>query len=325
MMDNSEITRRFNLDHLIVPKLINVDSKEQDLSFKDSLFLYHQKGKDVKNEKVFLRNKHFMTESGKYNRLADLFADVNHLSLLFCRFDGKTKEFPVQRVEYGKQNLIIGSKKVLDYARDIINTTQIKITGEAEREELRLFDDKSFREGWLNAIQYTDYLHESYPRVFAFSDRIEIESYGGLPKGLSLDEFFEGTHYSVSPELTEILMELDHIEHIGHVVPYIVSKYGKETFHISDHTVKVIIPFRYLDNSILQNIPIVEQPSLTADQIKIIDYIKQNGSIRRSEVETLLDVKERTANKILREMVEIRIILMHKKTKSAVYTIYTQI
>ena len=50
-----------------------------------------------------------------------------------------------------------------------------------------------------------------------FEDKIEIISVGGLPDGLTLDEFYEGKK-PVNLELQQIMVQLDYIEQMGHGV-----------------------------------------------------------------------------------------------------------
>ena len=43
-------------------------------------------------------------------------------------------------------------------------------------------------------------------------------------------------------ELQQIMVQLDYVEQIGHGVPLIVSKYGKEVFDITENFITVTIP-----------------------------------------------------------------------------------
>ena len=49
-----------------------------------------------------------------------------------------------------------------------------------------------------------------------FDDRIEVISVGGLPEGLTLEEFYEGKSKPVNLELQQIMVQLYYIEHTGH-------------------------------------------------------------------------------------------------------------
>ena len=89
-----------------------------------------------------------------------------------------------------------------------------------------------------------------------FDDRIEIISVGGLPEGLTLEEFYEGKSKPVNLELQQIMVQLDYIEQTGHGVPLIVSRYGKEVFDITENFITVTIPLNKTERTetdLLQN------------------------------------------------------------------------
>ena len=101
----------------------------------------------------------------------------------------------------------------------------------------------------VNAIIHNDY-RITEPQVSFFDDRLEIISHGGLPFGLSKEQFFSGISKPRNENLIDIFVRLGIVEHTGHGVPTIISKYGKEAFEVSDNYIKVVIPFNKeaLDN-----------------------------------------------------------------------------
>ena len=76
-----------------------------------------------------------------------------------------------------------------------------------------------------------------------YSDRIEILSHGGLPHGLTEDEFYRGISKPRNLKLMKIFSDLDIVEHTGHGIPTIIEKYGKNVFDISENYIMVTIPF----------------------------------------------------------------------------------
>jgi predicted HTH transcriptional regulator len=53
-----------------------------------------------------------------------------------------------------------------------------------------MVNETALREVLVNAIVHNDYSREVPPVVEIFSDRLTITSYGGLPQGLSRENFF---------------------------------------------------------------------------------------------------------------------------------------
>ncbi len=61
---------------------------------------------------------------------------------------------------------------------------------------------------------------------------MEIMSYGGLKKGLSKEDFFEGVSDPVNKELMDVFVQCDIVDRSGHGVPKVVKVYGR-CFQIS--------------------------------------------------------------------------------------------
>ena len=77
------------------------------------------------------------------------------------------------------------------------------------------------------------------PKFEIFSDRIEITSAGGLPEGLSQQEFFEGFSVPRNKELMRIFKDLDLVEQLGSGIPRILEHYGKESFNFSENFLRM--------------------------------------------------------------------------------------
>lgn len=108
-------------------------------------------------------------------------------------------------------------------------------------------------------------------------------SVGGLPDGLSLEEFYEGKSKPVNLELQQIMVQLDYIEQTGHGVPLIVSRYGKEVFDITENFITVTIP---LNKHQKDKASLSESENLRIDRNdeKILALIKKDSSIKVREI-----------------------------------------
>ena len=68
-------------------------------------------------------------------------------------------------------------------------------------------------------------------------------SYGGLPQGQTIENFFKGVSHPRSESLMRIMRDLDFVERIGHGIPNVVRVYGKEAFEIADDYILVTLPY----------------------------------------------------------------------------------
>lgn len=136
-----------------------------------------------------------------------------------------------------------------------------------------------------------------------FDDRIEIISVGGLPDGLTLEEFYEGKSKPVNLELQQIMVQLDYIEQTGHGVPLIVSRYGKEVFDITENFITVTIPLNKTQQTEFGLEP-KEEGVLDDKDEKIISLMKKDSSIKVNEISQKVGLGMTTITKRIRRLKE---------------------
>lgn len=217
--------------------LQNVVSPNQNLTFTQLKIFYEEKGYDVTGTH-FLKNLELFTDDGKYNYAAYLLADNNGTSIKVARFNGIDKTDIAERNEYGRCCLIKSAINVLEKL-NVENITVVRVGNAARRVEKRLVDGDALRETVLNAIIHNDYINGAYPVFEIYDDRIEIVSSGGLPIGLTEEEFFEGRSLPRNKELMRIFSDLDMCEQLGSGMKKILKAYSKEIFNISEHFIAV--------------------------------------------------------------------------------------
>ena len=153
-----------------------------DLTFAKLKQYLTNKGIHI-NEETFYKNFGLVTADGKFNLLAEILADENMNSIKVAVFKGKDKSEFVKRNEYGYTCLIESLEKVINYC-DALNETFIDVSVRPRREQ-RLFSSEAFKEAWINACVHNKWAEELAPAVYWFEDRMEIVSYGGIPKNLT--------------------------------------------------------------------------------------------------------------------------------------------
>ncbi len=233
--------------------------------------------------------------------MAGILADTNSYSIKVAVFRGTDKTNLIRRNEYGYKCMLVAARQVLDYM-EAMNDTVVDMDGSL-RQERKLFDFPCFREAWLNACLHNRWSRQTPPAVYLFDDRIEIISVGGLPDGLSLEEFYEGKSKPVNLELQQIMVQLDYIEQTGHGVPLIISRYGKKVFDITENFITVTIPL----NKKRENTNMIKESTnwLTGSKDEqILMLMKNNRNIRVHEISKLLGVGTTTVTKRIRHLKE---------------------
>jgi len=259
------------------------ESPSQDLKFSAFFALLAANGVHPDMSKEFLKNYGLLNADGKLNVNAYLLADHNDVRINVTAFEGKDKSVMSKRTEYGGKCIIVSMNEVIEYFSSI-NTTDVNVMG-AKREEIPLFDSASFREAWINACLHNDWKSDLPPAIYVYDDRMEIVSYGGLPRDLSMEGFFKGTSIPVNKSLLTIFISAGYAEQSGHGVPTIVSKYGKEAFSFSNGMVTVTIPFEREPDYVSRrkSVAAVEK-RLTENQQKVYQALKGNGYLSQQEV-----------------------------------------
>ena len=183
----------------------------------------------------FLRNK-----DGDYNLLAELLADKNNIPFNLVKFNGNDKSAISERNDFGYGCILSVYEKIK--ARLMAENVCISDTTVRPRKDRYLFDYDAVNEAVLNALVHNDWTITE-PQISIFSDRMEILSHGGLPNGMTVEDFYEGISRPRNSTLMRVFLNMGLTEHTGHGVPTIIKKYGKEAFDITDNYIMCRIPF----------------------------------------------------------------------------------
>ncbi len=298
--------------------LSNMVSPKQNLTFSQLKIYYQEKGFEEINNEYFLESLDLYTGEHKFNYLAYLLADNNNISVRVAKY--YNDDF-IERNDYGKCCLIKAINSVIDKLK-VENTTAIKITGNAKRDEANLVDTTALREAILNIFCHNDYSMGSEPYIIIHNDRFELYSYGGLPQGLSKEEFFKAKSLPRNRELMRVMSDLDMGEHLGRGMRRIMKYLSKEDFEITDNF--ITISFKYNNEALkmLDSKTIKKDYNLTEQEQIIVDYIKKYNFIRRGTVEDILNVKKTRAGEILTSLIEKRIIKLNGTGPRSKYILY---
>jgi len=216
-----------------------IKSRKKDLTF-EQLKIYYS-GTPLRLNDKFANNLELLTEDGEFNYAAYLLSDVNGNSIKVAKYAGMDRIKLIENEEYGYCSLVKATKAVLEKLR-IENKTFAKITYE-KRLERKLLNPDAIHEAVINAIIHNDYSNEVPPKFEFFADRLEITSAGGIPQGLSEDDFFMGYSVPQNKELMRIFRDLDMVEQLGSGIPRILAYYPKASYHFSANFIRLVLPF----------------------------------------------------------------------------------
>ena len=301
--------------HRVRNSLRNIPSPRHKLTFRQLHIYYESKGLMLND--VFEQTLDLLTDDGRYNYVAFLLADENNVSIKVAKYSGTDRIDLISNNEYGFCSLL----KATDLVIDKLNTENNVSTKKTEkfRIDTPMWDKLAVREAVINAIVHNDYTTEVPPKFEIFADRLEITSYGTIPMGMSVDEFFSGVNIPRNKELMRVFRDVEMVESLGSGMPIILRKYNRESYEFMSHFIR--LTFKIIDDNVTKNVHknvtknVTKNihKNVTKNDIKIrrdtiVNLIKVDDKITVSSIAKQLNVTRRT---ILRELVEMRHIVQH--------------
>ena len=298
-MTEEQIEERY-ITTLTIPQksIIEMPVLRDDFTFAKLKNYLISKGFHISDD-TFFKNFNLLTSDGKYNVMAEMLADENSNSVKVSVFKGKDKSEFLKRNEYGYTCLLDSLQKVLDYC-DALNETFIDVSVRP-RKEKRLFSSEAFKEAWINACVHNKWSDVIAPAVYWFEDRLEIVSYGGIPKNLTKEEFLAGKTEPVNKELMKIFLQCGIVEQSGHGVPIVVREYGAKAYKFSENMITVVIPF-----SKAVGINDAENDAEKTLEDLVVELIRANPKISKIKMAAVTGKSKPTIERMIKKSERIR-------------------
>lgn len=173
------------------------------------------------------------------------------------------------------------------------------------RQDVPEYPEIAYREAIVNAVAHRDYgLEGSFIQVRLFSDRLEVQSPGGLGGHLTVDNIsFE--QYTRNPRIMRLLEDFGYVERRGLGVDQMIRSMtdaGREppvfenrgsSFWVTLHGQPPVRP-----------LPDLARIGLNDRQIRAVGYLQAHGRLTNREYQDTFGVSERTALYDLKGLVE---------------------
>lgn len=165
------------------------------------------------------------------------------------------------------------------------------------RETIQTVPEVAFREAVANALIHRTWDVSAQIRVLMFDDRIQVISPGGLPPGLTKDEYLQGRISALrNPILANVFYRLNIVEIFGTGVLRIIDAY-KESL--------VKPKFDVMDNSISVELPVVQKKlDLSVDERLVYDVLSKTTGKSISEITGSVPFGKSKTAEILNSLVE---------------------
>lgn len=265
----------------------------QQLTFNTAAGMFQKCGVTFDEKKM--QTLGMITSDKVYSNVGLLLSDQCPSIVKAATFAGKDQETFQDRREFSG-SLFQQMEDLYAYL-DIRNQTHATFSG-LYRTDTRDYPEEALREALMNSIVHRDYSFSASTLVSIYEDRIEFVSIGGLAGGLEVDDIMLGMSVCRNPKLAAVFYRLKLIEAYGTGIPKMMKAYKdcgcKPQLVVTSNAFKVILPNRnaQAEMPIIANTP----------EEQVIAYIREHGSITRPEAQSLLQVSQATANRLLKRM-----------------------
>ena len=249
----------------------------------------------VKNEigieafnKDILKTLNLYSDKEGYNIAAELLADKNS----FCGIDlarfGESISVILKRETIEHMSLLSELERAIQIYRDFYQYE--KIEG-IERKKIERIPEQAFREALANGLIHRTWDVKSRIRVMMYGDRIEIISPGGLPTGISDEEYLKGNVSLLrNPILANVFYRLHIVEILGTGITRIRESYRdsvvKPAFEVYENSINVILPVSDAFELTRDEAEVYKELGITVS--KSIGEITERVSFGRSKVAAIL-------------------------------------
>ena len=218
--------------------------KDQKLSFE----ILHRRLKENIQIQTFnqdtLKTLNLYDNVNGFNNAAGILADKNHFPGIDVVKFGENISIIQKRATFENTSALDVYEKAIDVFRDYY---QYEVIQGADRKKIEKIPEAAFREAIANALIHRVWDINSHIRVSLFDDRIEVVSPGGLPDGITAEEYLSGKLSVLrNRNLANVFYRLGFVEIFGTGITRIKQLYAesliKPDFEVSENTIKIVLP-----------------------------------------------------------------------------------
>lgn len=288
------------------------DSFENMRSINQALTFEATKKEFEKRNVVFgqpqMQTLKIVSADGIYTNLGLLLSEQCLHTIKAAVFEGINQNVFKDRREFSG-SLMQQLNDVYDYI-DFHNQTHATFR-KLLRIDTRDYPEVAVREALLNTLVHRDYSFRASTLISIYDDRIEFVSIGGLLPGLELDDLMMGVSVCRNPHLANVFYRLQLIEAYGTGMKKIMGAYAnalvQPKIKTTNNAFKIILPnvnFTPKAAEVHKNFEKAADLALDSNEEKVLQFLREHLMITRKETQTLLEVSQSTAGRILKAMVD---------------------
>ena len=285
--------------------------KDQELSFEILQSNLKEKIQIETFNKDTLKTLNLYDDANGFNNAAGLLADKNHFPGIDVVKFGENISIIQKRITFENTSVLGIYEKALSVFRDYY---QYEVIQGADRKMVEKIPEAAFREAIANALIHRVWDVDSQIRVSMFDDRTEVVSPGGLPSGITEDEYLSGKLSVLrNRNLANVFYRLGFVEIFGTGITRIKQIYSeasvKPSFEVSENAIQIVLPI-YEENA-----------NLTEDEKVVYKLLSKNMLKSMSEIAPYISFGKSKTTKLLKDMEQKGVITIEGKGKGTKYRI----
>lgn len=285
--------------------------KDQELSFEILQSNLKEKIQIETFNKDTLKTLNLYDDANGFNNAAGLLADKNHFPGIDIVKFGENISIIQKRITFENTSVLGIYEKALSVFRDYY---QYEVIQGADRKMVEKIPEAAFREAIANALIHRVWDVDSQIRVSMFDDRTEVVSPGGLPSGITEDEYLSGKLSILrNRNLANVFYRLGFVEIFGTGITRIKQIYSeasvKPSFEVSENAIQIVLPI-YEENA-----------NLTEDEKVVYKLLSKNMLKSMSEIAPYISFGKSKTTKLLKDMEQKGVITIEGKGKGTKYRI----
>ena len=285
---------------------MNADEENLEFSY---LSKYLIKAMDLSSFNLdTLKSLNLYNSKFGYNNAALLLADSNNFPGLDIAVFGNSINIFKKRISYAGESILKQYYDALELFRSEYIVEKIE---DGFRQKIELVPFDAFREAVANALVHRTWDIKANTKIEMHPDRIIISSPGGLVADMSKEDYINGNYsYLRNPIIANVFRRLNIIEAFATGIKRINEAY-------KDAIVKPI--YDVTSSAISVTLPVIDQTSLSFNEKKVYDAMKQNHSYSRLELEEISGFAKDTLIRVLNSLVEKGVVEKSGKARATMY------
>ena len=285
--------------------------KDQELSFE----ILQCKLKENIQIQTFnqdtLKTLNLYDNGNGFNNAAGILADKNHFPGIDIVKFGENISIIQKRATFENTSALDVYEKAIDVFRDYY---QYEVIQGADRKMVEKIPEAAYREAIANTLIHRVWDINSHVRVSMFDDRIEVVSPGGLPAGITAEEYLSGKLSVLrNRNLANVFYRLGFVEIFGTGITRIKQLYAenltKPDFEVSENTIKIVLPV-FETNA-----------DLTEDEKVIYKFLSKTMLKPISEIAPYIPFGKSKTTQLLKAMGEKGVVAIEGKGRGTKYRI----